>query len=124
LGGFPLRFQLGDLVAIDAARRLLQLRLRHLIFELCETPLGVLPLAVEVVPDHPDDRQEQEQARRREHDVQEIDVVSVSDAFFFSHGQMLKKISGMPTMYFRLKIHRASILSGSDIMLRNRNTVT
>ena len=37
---------------------------------------------------------------------------------------MLKKISGMATMYFRLKIQRSSILIGSDIIIRNRNTVT
>ena len=100
-----------------------ELRLRHLVLELREPPLRVLPVAVEVVPDHPDDRQEQEQAGRREDDVQEVDVVSVPDALLFSHGQMLKKNSGIATMYFRLKIHRSSILIGSDIIIRNRNTV-
>ena len=68
------------------ARRLLELRLRHLVLELREPPLRVLPVAVEVVPDHPDDRQEQEQAGRREDDVQEVDVVGVPDALLFSHG--------------------------------------
>ena len=71
--------------AIDAAARLLQLRLRDLVFELREAPLRVLPLAVVVVPDHPDDGQEQEQTGRREDDVQEVDVVSVPDALLFSH---------------------------------------
>src|SRR5262249_3184229 len=124
LGGLPLRLELRELVLVDALRRLLALRLRHLVLELREAPLRALPLSVEVVPHHPDDRQEQEDAGRREDDVQEIDVVCVPDALFFSHDQMLKKISGIATTYFRLKIHRASILSGSDIMLRNRNTVT
>ena len=91
--------------------------------ELREAPLRVLPFAVVVVPDHPDDRQEQEQAGRREDDVQEVDVVSVPDALLFSHdlSQMLKKNSGIATMYFRLNSHRASILIGSDIIIRNRN---
>ena len=83
--------------------------------------MGLFPLPVEVVPDHPDDREEQEQARRREHDVQEVDVIGVADTFFVSHSQMLKKNSGIPTMYFRLKIHRRSILIGKDIIIRNRN---
>src|SRR4029078_214876 len=97
---------------------------RHLIFEVREPPLRVLPVAVEVIPHHPDDRQEQEDARRRAHDAQEAHVLSVPDTLFLSHDQMLKKISGIATTYFRLKIHRASILSGSDIIARNRNTVT
>ena len=42
--------------------------------------------------------------------------------FFSAIGQMLKKNSGMPTMYFRLKIQRRSILIGSDIIEMNRNT--
>jgi hypothetical protein len=37
---------------------------------------------------------------------------------------MLKKNSGMYTMYFRFKVQRRSILIGSDIIMRNRNTVT
>ena len=53
--------------------------------QLREPPLRVLPVAVVVVPDHPDDRQEQEQAGRREDDVQEVDVVRVPDALLFSH---------------------------------------
>src|SRR5205823_15027828 len=124
LGGLALRFELLDLAPVDAARRLLQLRLGDLILQLREAALRVLPVPVEVIPQHPDDRQEQENTGRREDDVQEVDVVCVPDALLFSHDQMLKKISGIATTYFRLKIHRASILSGSDIMLRNRNTDT
>ena len=85
-GLLQLRLELLQPAAIDAAARLLQLRLRHLVFELREAPLRVLPVAVVVVPDHPDDGQEQEQAGRREDDVQEVDVVSVPDALLFSHG--------------------------------------
>ena len=44
--------------------------------------------------------------------------------FFSAMIQILKKISGIPTMYFKAKIHRASILSGSDIIIRKRNTPT
>src|SRR5207244_13271550 len=105
LGRLPLRFELRDLVAVDALHGLLALRLRHLILELRKTPLRVLPFAVEVIPDHPYDRQEQEQAGRRDDDVQEVDVIGVSDTLFFSHGQMLKKISGIATTYFRWKTH-------------------
>src|SRR6185295_30542 len=123
-GGGLLRLEPGDLVLVDGADRLLALRLRHLVLELREAPLRVLPVAVEVIPDHPDDRQEQKDAGRREHDVQEVDVVSVPDSLLFGHGQMLKKISGIATTYFRLKIHRASILSGSDIIIRNSITET
>src|SRR5207244_3906462 len=121
LGRLFLRLELSDLVLVDRADGLRALRLRHLVLELRELALRLLPVAVEVVPDHPDDRQEQEDAGRREDDVQEVDVVSVSDTLLFSHGQMLKKISGIATTYFRLKIHRASIFIGSDIMLKKRN---
>jgi hypothetical protein len=37
---------------------------------------------------------------------------------------MLKKNSGIPTMYFRLKIHRRSILIGNDIIIKNKNADT
>src|ERR1700730_13776610 len=124
LCGLQLRLELLHLCAIDAAPRLLQLGLGDLDLQNFEPPLRVLPFAVVVIPDHPDDRQEQEQARRREDDVQEVDVVSVPDTLLFSHDQILKKISGMPTMYFRLKIQRASILIGSDIIIRNKNAPT
>src|SRR6185503_800472 len=124
LRGFSLRLELGDLVAIVAACRRVALLARRLGLELHEPPLRVLPVAVEVAPDHPDDREEEEDAGGREDNVQEVDVVCVPDAFLFSHDQMLKKISGIATTYFRLKIHRASILRGSDIIIRNSITVT
>ena len=57
-----LRPQLVQLVPVDGALRLLQRRLRHFVLELRKLALRVLPLPVVVVPDHPDDRQEQEDA--------------------------------------------------------------
>ena len=80
-----LRLKLRQLVGIHRPRRLLQRRLRDLVFELGELPLCVLPLPIVIVPDHPHDRQEQEDAGRREHDVQKVDVVSVPDTLLFSH---------------------------------------
>ena len=124
LGLGQLRLELGQLFLVHALGRLLEAGLGDLRLQLDEPPLCVLPLAVVVVPDHPDDRDEQEDAGRRKDDVQEVDVVGVSDALLFSHGQMLKKNSGIATMYFRLKSHRSSILTGKDIIARNRNTVT
>ena len=44
--------------------------------------------------------------------------------FFSAIGQMLKKYSPILTMYFRLKSHRDSILSGSDIIDTKRNAPT
>ena len=40
------------------------------------------------------------------------------------HGavQMLKKISGIATMYFRLRVQRSTILIGSEIMASSRIT--
>ena len=64
---------------------MLQLRLGDLELQLGELALRILPVAIVVVPYHPDDRQEQEQAGRRKDDVQKVDVVSVSDALLFSH---------------------------------------
>ena len=119
-----LRFELLQLVAIDRAAGLLELRLGDLHLELLETPLRVFPVPVVVVPDHPDDRQEQEQAGRRKDDVEEVDVVRVPDTLLFSHIQILKKYSPIETMYFRLNSHRASILMGSAIIIRNRNAPT
>ena len=105
---------------LDAGRR-------DLLLENREAALVAFPLAVVVVPYHPDDRHEEEDARRREHDVEEVDVIGVPDALFLCHSiryQILKKNSGIATMYFKLKIHRISIFAGSDIIIRNRNTVT
>src|SRR3954467_13669426 len=81
-----LRLQRGQLGSVDAAPRLLQVQLRDLRLEPRELALRLLPVAVEVVPHHPDDGKEQEQAGRREHDVQEVDVIGVPDALFVSHG--------------------------------------
>jgi len=94
------------------------------ILVLSEPALRALPVPIVVVPHHPDDRQEQEQAGRREDDVQEVDVIGVPDTFFLSHDQILKKNSPIATTYFRLKSQRHSILIGSDIIIRNRNTPT
>ena len=120
----PLRLELLQLRTVDTSRCLVEARARHLQLELRKAPLGLFPFPVEIIPDHPDDREEQEQARRREHDVQEVDVVGVADAFFVSHSQILKKNSGIPTMYLRLKIQRKSILMGKDIIIRNRKADT
>ena len=122
--GGPGRAELPELGRISRAVRLLRAGARHVQLESGELALRILPVPVEVVPHHPDDRQEQEQAGRREDDVQEVDVVGVSDTLLFSHGQILKKNSGMATMYFKLNSHRNSILIGSAIIARNRNAVT
>ncbi len=70
---------------IDAAVGLGELRPRDFELQLGELALRVLPLSIEIVPDHPDCGQKQEDARRREDDVQEVDVVGVPDSLFFSH---------------------------------------
>jgi hypothetical protein len=80
-----LRLELLQLSLVDIARCLLEARLGDLILELGELPLGVLPLAVVVVSDHPDDGDEQEHAACGENDVEEIDVVCVPDALLLSH---------------------------------------
>ena len=78
--------------AIDPTPRLLILCAGHLVLQVREVPLRLLPVPVVVVPDHPNDRQEQEQAGRRENDVQEVDVVGVPDTLLFSHDSGLKAI--------------------------------
>ena len=58
--GRLLRLELRQLAPVDRSAGLLEVGLRDLHFELPETPLRALPVAVVVIPDHPDDRQEQE----------------------------------------------------------------
>ena len=77
--------QPGELGLVDAPRVLRNLLPRHLELELGELPLRVLPLAIEVVPHHPQRRDEQKDAGRGKDDVQEVDVIGVPDSLFFSH---------------------------------------
>jgi hypothetical protein len=77
--GGQLLLVLLSLANVDALLGGGQLLPRDLHLELGEPPLRVLPLAVVVVPHHPDGADEEHDARRREHDVQEVDVVCVSD---------------------------------------------
>ena len=74
-----------ELLSINPGRGQLQLLVRHLHLEAGETPLRVLPVPIEVIPDHPEDAQEQEDARRREDDVEKVDVIGVSDRLFIGH---------------------------------------
>jgi len=67
------------LTRVDTLLRRGELLSRHLHLELGEAALGVLPLAIEVVPHHPDRADEQHDARRGKDDVQEVDVVGVPD---------------------------------------------
>ena len=92
LPGGPFLFRLRTLRLQLRHQGLVDLRLGrrqtcpgHLELQPDEAPLVVLPLAVVVVPDHQDRRDEQKDAGRREDDVQKIDVVRVSDGPLVSH---------------------------------------
>ena len=85
LGRRALGAQLLETLRVQAFPRRLQVELRHLRLQGHEASLIALPLAIEIVPHHPDDRREQKDAGRGEDDVEEIDVVGVSDAFLVSH---------------------------------------
>ena len=67
---------------VDPLLRFLDLPRRQVALHLDELPLEPLPLARVVEPDHPQRRQEQEDARNREDDVQLRDVVSVTGSDF------------------------------------------
>ena len=127
-------------IGADLPESVLDLPLGELDFALAELDLIPLPLAIVVCPHHQGKREKQADRREGEDDVQPVRTfghLGVAAGLGLHRGHfssprrprageahMLKKISGMATMYFRLKSQRRTILMGSAIWRRRSMTKT